>query len=107
MLGPLRDVSLIILLLPMCLCLVVPLALMSGSAYLVRRGRLALPGKLHQAHGVLRRVDAAVDRAGEKIAAPFIAAEAQTSRVRAQWNSLKRSFKKEQATDDRTTSNSS
>ena len=107
MLGPLRDVSLIILLLPMCLCLLVPLAVMAGSAYLLRRGRLALPGQLHRAHGALRRVDEAVDKAGEKIAAPFIAAEVQAGRARAQWNFVKRSFAKEQANDERTTTNPS
>lgn len=107
MLGPLRDVSLIILLFPMCLCLLAPLALMGGMVYLTRRGRLALPDKLHRAHGFMRRVDEAVDKAGEKIAAPFIAADAQAGRARAQWNFIKRTFSKEQANDERTTSKSS
>lgn len=96
MLGPLRDVSLIILLFPMLLCLLVPIALTFGLAYVTRRGRLALPDKLHTLHGYMRRADEVVDKGGEKVAAPFIAAEARVTQLKAQFDQVKRQFTKEQ-----------
>ncbi len=95
MIPALRDVSLIILLTPCLLCLLVPIAVMVGVNWLTRKGRRALPDKLHAAQRGLRKVDEIVDRAGEKAAAPFIAAETRRAQVRAQWENLKRQFSKE------------
>lgn len=95
MIPALRDVSLIILLTPCLLCLLVPIAVMVGVNWLTRKGRLALPDKLHAAHRGLRKVDDLVDKAGEKAAAPFIAAETRSAQARAQWDNVKRQFSKE------------
>ena len=95
MIPALRDVSLILLLTPCLLCLLVPIAVMVGVNWLTRKGRLALPDKLHAAQRGMRKVDAIVDRAGEKAAAPFIAAETRTAQIKAQWQNFKRQFSKE------------
>ena len=95
MIPALRDVSLIILLTPCLLCLLVPIALMAGINWLTRRGRRALPDKFHAAQRGLRKVDDVVDRAGEKIAAPFIAAESRSAQLKAQWQNIKRQFSRE------------
>jgi hypothetical protein len=95
MISALRDVSLIILLTPCLLCLLVPIAVMVGVNWLTRKGRRALPDKFHAAHRGLRRVDEIVDRAGEKAAAPFIAAETRSAQIKAQWQKLKRQFSRE------------
>ena len=95
MIPALRDVSLILLLTPCLLCLLVPIAVMVGVNWLTRKGRRALPDKLHAAQRGLRRVDGIVDRAGEKAAAPFIAAETRSAQAKAQWENLKRQFSKE------------
>ena len=95
MIPALRDVSLIILLTPCLLCLLVPIAVMVGMNWLTRKGRRALPDTFHAAHRGLRKVDEIVDRAGEKAAAPFIAAETRTAQIKAQWQNLKRQFSKE------------
>ena len=95
MIPALRDVSLIILLTPCLLCLLVPIAVMAGVNWLTRKGRRALPDKFHAAQRGLHKVDEIVDRAGEKAAAPFIAAETRSAQIKAQWQNLKRQFSKE------------
>ena len=95
MIPALRDVSLILLLTPCLLCLLIPIAIMFGANWLMRQGRRALPDKLHAAQRGLREVDAIVDRAGEKAAAPFIAAESRRAQIQAQWQNFKRQFSKE------------
>jgi hypothetical protein len=95
MIPALRDVSLILLLTPCLLCLLIPIAVMVGMNWLTRKGRRALPDKLHAAQRGLRKVDDLVDKAGEKIAAPFITAESRSAQVKAQWQNVKRQFSKE------------
>ncbi len=95
MIPALRDVSLILLLTPCLLCLLIPLAVLAGMNWLSYRGRRALPDKLHAAQRGMRKVDKMVDRAGEKVAAPFIAAESRSAQLKAQWQNLKRQFSKE------------
>ena len=95
MIPALRDVSLILLLTPCLLCLLVPIAVMAGVNWLTSKGRRALPDKFHAAQRGMRKVDAIVDRAGEKAAAPFIAAETRTAQIKAQWQNFKRQFSKE------------
>jgi len=95
MIPALRDVSLIILLTPCLLCLLIPIAVMAGMNWLTHRGRRALPDKLHAAQRGLRKVDAIVDRAGEKVAAPFIAAETRSAKIKAQWKNNTRQYSKE------------
>lgn len=95
MIPALRDVSLILLLTPCLICLLIPIAVLFGANWLTHRGRRALPDKFHAAHRGLRKVDEIVDRAGEKAAAPFIAAESRSAQIKAQWQNLKRQFLKE------------
>jgi len=95
MIPALRDVSLILLLTPCLLCLLIPIAIMFGVNWLTHKGRRALPDKFHAAQRGMRRVDAIVDRAGEKAAAPFIAAETRSAQLKAQWQNLKRQFSRE------------
>ena len=88
MIPALRDVSLICLIVPTMLCLLIPLALLFGTNWLLRKGRRALPPRLQSVHQTLRRVDAAVDRAGEKVVRPFVAAEARVVTTRTWWRKL-------------------
>jgi len=50
MIPALRDVSLICLIVPTMLCLLIPLALLFGSNWLLRKGRRVLPSKLQSVH---------------------------------------------------------
>ena len=75
MIPALRDVSLIILIVPMLLCLLVPLAILFGSVWLMGKGNKALRPKLQQAHRSMREVEQKVDRVGQRIANPFISLE--------------------------------
>ncbi len=86
----LRDISLIILIVPTMLCLMVPLAILIGSNWLMRKGRTALPPKFDTAYQALRKIDEKVDQAGEKIAKPFIAAEMRTIMIKTWWHHLRR-----------------
>lgn len=90
MIPALRDVSLILLLTPCLLCLLIPIAVMVGLNWLTRKGRRALPDKFHAAHRGLRQIDAIVERAGVKVAAPFIAAETRGAQIKAQLKRLSR-----------------
>lgn len=94
MLGSLRDVSLIILIVPMLLCLLIPLAILFGSNWALRQGRKALAPKWPKAHEMMRRIDEKVDRAGEKVAAPFMAAEKRVVTIKAWWHYLRKSGSK-------------
>jgi len=95
MIPALRDVSLIWLLCPGLLCLLVPIAIMGGLAWVTRKGRLALRPKFQSALRGMQKIDAIVDKAGEKVAAPFVAAEARGAQVKAQADHIKRQFSKE------------
>ncbi|CAG0936352.1 hypothetical protein TFLX_05222 [Thermoflexales bacterium] len=96
MLGPLRDASLIFLICPVMLCLLIPLALTAGAAYLFFRLRRGLPPKLNQVHLQAQRVNAAVNRAGAKVAEPFVSAEAKYTQVETLLRTLFRQVKKDQ-----------
>lgn len=97
MLGPLRDASLIFLICPVMLCLLIPLALTGGAAYLLFRTRRALPPKFRVAHLQAQRVNAAVNRAGAKVAAPFTSTEAKYTQLETLLRTLFRQTKKDQS----------
>ena len=88
MIPALRDVSMICLIVPMLLCLLIPLVLLFGTNWVLRKGRRALPSKLQSVHQTLRRVDAAVDRVGEKVVSPFMSAEARVVTTQSWWHKL-------------------
>jgi hypothetical protein len=75
MIPALRDVSLIILIVPMLLCLLVPLAILFGSVWLMGKRNKALRPKLQSAHRSMREVERKIDRVGQRVANPFIALE--------------------------------
>ncbi len=81
MLGPLRDVSIIFLVIPVMLCLLIPLALTIGMAYLLVRTRRFLPPKFRLVRLQAQRVNAAVDKAGEKVTSSLAAAEAKSTQT--------------------------
>ncbi len=81
MLGPLRDVSIIFLVIPVMLCLLIPLALTIGMAYLLVRTRRFLPPKFRLVRLQAQRVNAAVDRAGAKVTSSLAAAEAKSTQT--------------------------
>ena len=91
MIPALRDVSLICFIVPTMLCLLIPLALLFGANWALGKGRRALPSKLQSAHQTLRRVDAAVDRAGEKVVGPFVSAEVRVAKTQTWWRKWRRS----------------
>jgi len=95
MIPALRDVSLIILIVPCMICLLVPLAILLGTNWALRKGRKGLKPKLQSAQQVMHKIDEKVDRAGEKIASPFIAAEANSVKMRTWWRHLQQQFTKD------------
>lgn len=97
MLGPLRDASLIFLICPVMLCLLVPLALTGGIAYLLFRLRRALPSKFRLARLQAQRVNDAVNRAGAKVAEPLASAEAKYAQTETLVRTLFRQKKKDQS----------
>ncbi len=88
MIPALRDVSLIILIVPMMLCLLVPLAMVGGSVFLLHKGNKGLRPKLQQAHRSMRAVEAKVDQASNKVASPFISIEAKWIHAKTFWQGL-------------------
>jgi hypothetical protein len=95
MIPALRDVSLIILLTPCLLCMLVPLAALGGSVWLAHKGTRALPGAFKTVDKQVKRTTDVVNKAGDRLAAPFIAAESRTARWQAQWRHIRRQFLKE------------
>ena len=90
MIPPLRDVALIILLVPMLLCLLIPLALLFATNWLMLKSRRALPSKLQSVHRSMQRVNQGVDKAGEKVASPFIWIETRGEILKTWWRGLRR-----------------
>jgi hypothetical protein len=88
MIPALRDVSLIILIVPMLLCLLIPLAILGGSVYLMGKGNQALRPKLQQAHRAMRGVEAKVDRVSHQVAKPFISLEMKWVQAQTFWRGL-------------------
>ena len=97
MLGPLRDVSIIILVCQGMLCLIIPLALMGGLAYVSYRTHRALPSKFQLVQTQAQRMNKGVDQAGAKIISSLAAAEAKYTRTETLLRGLFRSTKKDQS----------
>src|SRR5512141_1293195 len=86
MIPALRDVSLIILIVPTMLCLLIPLVILGGSVWLMGKGNKALRPKLQLAHHSLRKIESRVDRVTNQIAKPFISLEMLWVQVRTFWS---------------------
>jgi hypothetical protein len=85
----LRDISLIILIVPTCLCLLVPAAIVFGAWWGVRRTRRALPPVFLKARTGVRRTRDAIDAATQTITRPIYAGETQSARWRAMWRAAR------------------
>jgi hypothetical protein len=84
-----RDISLIILIVPACLCALVPAAMVFGAWWVTRRVRFALPPRIRQARSAVRRSRDALDRATGMMTRPVVYGHTQSARARAIWRSLK------------------
>ncbi len=77
MLTDLTSVAIIILAVEAMLCLLIPLALTLGIAYLLVRTRQFLPPQLRMARLQAQRVNTAAKQAGEKVTGSLASAEAK------------------------------
>jgi hypothetical protein len=83
MLTSVTAAAIIILAVEAMLCLIIPLALTLGMAYLLVRTRQFLPPKLKLARLQARRVNDAVNQAGGNITSSLASAEAKYAQVEA------------------------
>ena len=88
-LGAARDISLIILIVPMLICALVPGAVVFGGWWATRRARRALPLRFQQARAVVRRTRDGIDSATRVMTAPILYRETQSARWRAMWRTLR------------------
>ena len=75
-LNPITNIAIIILAVEAILCMLIPLALTIGAAYLMVRTRQFLPPKFHWTRLQFRSVDDAADRAGTAMTQPLMELEA-------------------------------
>lgn len=86
-LGDVSTVYLVILSLILCL---IPLALVGGMVFGLRKLLVALPPLFKQGQAGLARVAEGADRASKRVAAPFIAASASASQVKGTLRGLRK-----------------
>lgn len=84
-----RDISLIILIVPMLICALVPSALVFGAWWMTRRTCRALPPRFQQARSGIRRVRDGIDRVTRTVTAPIFSTESQSASVRAIWRATR------------------
>ncbi len=95
MLTSVAAAAIIILAIQAMLCLIIPLALTFGMAYLMFRTRRALPSKLQLARLQAQRVNDAVNQAGGKITGSLASAEAKVAQAEAVGRTLFNKAKKD------------
>jgi hypothetical protein len=76
------HLSLIWILLPTCLCNIIPLAILMGSVFGAGKAYTALPPLTAKINHALQRLLAAIRRFSDKLAAPFI----KVSSTKAGWD---------------------
>jgi len=86
-LGDVSTVWLVILSLIFCL---IPLALVGGMVFGMRKLLTALPPLFEQGQAGLTRVADGADRASKRVAAPFIAVSASASQVKGMLRGLRK-----------------
>ena len=89
-LGAARDISLIILIVPMLICALVPAAIAFGAWWGMRRVRRAIPPQLQKVRTGIRKTRDGVDAATRVIVTPIVYAETQSASRRAMWRALRR-----------------
>jgi hypothetical protein len=97
MLDDLRDVSIVILAFQAMLCLLIPLALTIGIAYLLVRTRQFLPPKFRLVRLQAQRVNDAVNRTGARVTDSLASAEAKYAQTETLVRTLLRQTKKDQS----------
>ena len=85
-----RDISLIILIVPLLICALVPSAIVFGAWWATRRVRFALPARIHQTRAAVRRSRDVIDRVTQVVSVPIVYRETQSARLRAMWRALRR-----------------
>ena len=95
MLTSVTAAAIIILAVEAMLCLIIPLALTIGMAYLLVRTRQFLPPQLKMARLQARRVNDAVNQAGGKITRSLASAEAKYAQAETMGRTLFRKAKKD------------
>ncbi len=97
MLTNLTSIAVIILAFEAMLCLVIPLGITVGIAYMFFRIRRALPPKLRQVNLQAQRVNAAVNQTGARVTDSLASAEAKYVRTETLVRTLFRQTKKDQS----------
>jgi hypothetical protein len=95
MLTSVTAAAIIILAVEAMLCLIIPLALTLGMAYLLVRTRQFLPPKLQLARLQAQRVNNAVNQTGAKITGSLASAEAKVAQTEAIGRTLFNTVKKD------------
>jgi hypothetical protein len=95
MLTSVTAAAIIILAVEAMLCLMIPLALTIGMAYLLFRTRQFLPPKLQLARLQARRVNDAVNQTGQAITGSLASAEAKVTQAEAMGRTLFNMAKKD------------
>jgi hypothetical protein len=97
MLTDLTSAAIIILAFEAMLCLLIPLALTLGIAYLLVRTRQFLPPKFRIVRLQAQRVNGAVNRAGTKVTDSLASTEAKYTQTETLVRTLFRQTKKDQS----------
>ena len=97
MLTDLTSAAIIILAFEAMLCLIIPLALTLGIAYLLFRTRQFLPPQLRMVRLQARRVNDAVNRGGAQVTNSLASAEAKYAQTEKVVRTLFRPAKKDQS----------
>jgi hypothetical protein len=97
MLTDLTAVAIIILAFEAMLCLIIPLALTVGVAYLFFRTNQFLPPKFRLARLQAQRINDAVNRSGAKVTDSLASAEAKYTQTETLVRTLFRQTKKDQS----------
>lgn len=97
MLTSVTAVAIIILAVEAMLCLIIPLALTIGIAYVLVRTRQFLPPKLQLARLQAQRVNNAVNQTGAKITGSLGSAEAKIAQAEAIGRTLFNQTKKDES----------
>lgn len=82
-LGVARDISLIILMIPTCLCALIPAAIVFGSWWGMRRVRRVVPRAFQTARSGARRTRDGIDGLTRLVTRPIFFGEALSARLRA------------------------
>lgn len=97
MLSDLAAAATIILAFQAMLCLLIPLAIVSGIAYLLFRTNRFLPPKFRMARLQAQRVNDAVHRSGARVTESLGSAEAKVVQTETLLRTLLRQTKKDQS----------